>query len=277
MFQSVVRIIKRLIVFLPAIAVTYFALRDLYPIINRTLPTVLAFLLTYILVAYLLIPLAIRLILLIKSPRHVPFYSTTSDGFASDPVNIGLFGTHQDVEQAMRTIGWHGAEPRTIKSLLRLGVSILLKQAYKTAPFSNLYLFGRSQDLGFQLPLANNPGQRHHVRFWAVKPEVAEQFKEHVGFWSQYQPLKGTSGKKYLWLGAASMDTGLGVIRHNAQLTHMIHSDTNAERSLIVEQLKKANIIKSTRNIKIAAPYQLRNRVITGYLKADGQLTICEL
>jgi len=277
MLQTVARIIKRFVVFLPAIGITYFVLKDLYPIINRRLPAALAIWATYVLVAYLLIPLSIRLILLVKRPRHVPFYSTTPDGFASDPINIGLFGTSQDVVRAMTGIDWHVAEPRTPRTLLRLIMSILLKQAYANAPFSNLYLFGRSQDLGFQLPLSNSPGQRHHVRFWAVKPEVAEQFKEHVAFWSQHQPSSQKLDNKYLWLGAASMDTGIGIVRHNAQLTHMIHPDTNAERDLIVEQLNKAKFAKTSRSVEIAAPYQLRNRVITGYLKSDGQLTICEL
>ncbi len=264
-------------VFLPGIGVTYLVIKDLYPVINRRLPAAAAVLATYVLVAYLLIPLSIRLIRLVSRPRHVPFYSTTPDGFASDPINIGLFGTSQDVVNAMTGIGWHLAEPRTSKTLFRLGMSLLFKRPYHNAPFSNLYLFGRSQDLGFQLPLSHNPGQRHHVRFWAVKPEVAEHFKEHVAFWKEHHPKNFSVGAKYLWLGAASLDTGLGIIRHNAQLTHMIHPDTNAERDLMVDQLKKAKLVKASRTVKIAAPYQLRNRVITGYLQADGQLTICEL
>jgi intein-encoded DNA endonuclease-like protein len=57
----------------------------------------------------------------------------------------------------------------------------------------------------------------------------------------------------------------------------MIHPDTNAERELIVSSLKKVRLCKNVKRITIAKPYQLRNRVVTGYLEADGNLTICEL
>jgi hypothetical protein len=80
-----------------------------------------------------------------------------------------------------------------------------------------------------------------------------------------------------LWVGAASLDTGLGVIRHNAQLTHMIHYDTNAERELITKGLKKAGLVKKVRNVSIGKPYRLTNRVISGYMHADGKMKICEL
>jgi hypothetical protein len=78
-------------------------------------------------------------------------------------------------------------------------------------------------------------------------------------------------------VGAASRDVGLGIIRHNAQITHMIHPDTNAERNLIVTNLKKTRLVKKVRTEKIGEPYRLTNRVLTGYLHADGKMTICEL
>lgn len=277
MVEDIVRLLKRALVFLPGIGVTVLVVEDLYPIFDRRLPTALAILVTYVVTAYVLIPAAIRVIRFISKPRHVPFYSVTPDGFASDPINIAVFGSREVLIKAFTMMGWHMAEAKTPTTLLRLILSTILKQPYPNAPFSNLYLFGRSQDLGFQLPLDDNPKHRHHVRFWAVKPETAEHFKEHVAFWQTHHPDKDELDDKFLWLGAASLDTGLGVIRHNAQLTHMIHYDTNAERELIVEGLASTGLVKKTRRVEIASPYQLRNRVLTGYMEADGNLTIVEL
>jgi hypothetical protein len=73
------------------------------------------------------------------------------------------------------------------------------------------------------------------------------------------------------------LDTGLGIIRHNAQLTHAVHPDTNAERNLIVRQLEKTGLVKKTRTVKIGEPYKLTNRVLTAYLHADGRMKIVEL
>jgi hypothetical protein len=277
MITSFARFIKRLLVFVPGAAVAFYVVRDVYPILDKQIPAAPAILLAYLLAAYIFIPGLIRLFRLAFPPKHIPLYSTTPDGFASDPIQIGLFGTREQVIGAMNKIGWHQADGRTPKTLLKLGLSLLLRKSYKNAPFSKLYLLGHSQDLGFQLPVDNNPRQRHHVRFWPIKSQITEQFKEHIEFWEKHHPDKNKHDDKILWLGAASLDIGLGLIRHNAQITHMIHPDTNAERELIVSSLKKAKVCKNVKRIPIAKPYQLRNRVITGYLEADGNLTICEL
>lgn len=277
MLTSFARLIKRLLVFLPGLLVAFYVIRDVYPVLDRQIPAAPALLLAYLLAAYVLIPGILRLFRLVFPPKHVPLYSTTPDGFASDPIQIGLFGTKEQVTSAMRQIGWHQADKRTPMTLLKLGFSILLRKPYPTAPFSTLYLLGHSQDLGFQLPVDNNPRHRHHVRFWAVKSQVAEHFKEDIAFWEKHHRDKNKKDNETLWLGAASLDIGLGVIRHNAQITHMIHPDTNAERELIVGSLKKAKLCKNIKRVTIAKPYQLRNRVLTGYLEADGKLAICEL
>jgi hypothetical protein len=79
-----------------------------------------------------------------------------------------------------------------------------------------------------------------------------------------------------LWLGAASQDIGLAFIRHNAQLTHMIHPDTNKERDLITQQLADAGATLLP-PIQLRRPYQIMNRAWRGYLQTDGTLQVCEL
>ena len=277
MIEDLIRLAKRLAVFLPGIGITYFVVKDVYPVLDRRLPVGMAMLTTYLFTAYFLIPAGLRLVRIISPPKHVPFYSTTPDGFASDPINIALFGRREDVIKSMTKIGWYVAEPRNLRTIFKLVTGIIFSHPYPTAPFSRLYLLGRQQDLGFQLPVGNNPHHRHHVRFWAVKPDVAENFKQHVAFWQEHHPDKNILDDKYLWLGAASLDIGIGVIRHNAQLTHMIHHDTNAERELIVKRLKQTKQVRKVRKVKIGEPYSLPNRVVRGYLQADGYLTIVEL
>lgn len=273
----IARLVKRFIIFLPGAVAAYLVIIDVYPVLDRRLPAAAAVIVAYIMGAYAVVPAIIRLIRILEPPRHVPFYSTTPDGFASDPIQIALFGTREQVITAMKGIGWHQADERTPRNILKLLTHMALNKPYPTAPFSKLYLLGRGQDLGFQLPLEKNPRHRHHVRFWAVKQQVAEHFKEHVLFWHGHHPDTDGNDEQYLWLGAASLDTGLGIIRHNAQVTHMIHPDTNTERDLIVSELQKADLTKQVKFIKIASPYQLRNRVINGYFEADGMLAICKL
>jgi hypothetical protein len=142
------RFLKRLTVLVPGVIVTYFAVEKLYAPLNRRLPTAVVILLIYILVAYVLIPFAIRVLHLIVPPKHIPLYSTTPDGLASDPINVGVVATRQELIDLMQAAGWYKADMRTMHTIIRMITSVILKQPYPNAPFSNLFLFGRSQDLG---------------------------------------------------------------------------------------------------------------------------------
>ncbi len=276
MFATTIRAIKRFIILVPGILIGYLAYTDLFPAFKRRLNGALALLFTYVLAAYVLIPLGLRLVRLFIRHKHLPLYSTTPDGLASDPLNIGIVGTKDQLTRAMEKAGWYQADERTVRTILRFQWSFLLRRPYPTAPFSNLYLFGRKQDVGFQLPIDDDSSNRHHVRFWAVSYTGHPRHLDHINFWRAIHP-PDFKHKRMLWVGAASLDTGLGIIRHNAQITHMIHPDTNAERNLIVRDLKKTRLVKKTRAEKIGEPYRLTNRVLTGYLRADGRMTICEL
>jgi hypothetical protein len=266
---------KRLLVLLPGIGASYLAAKDVYPLLDRRLPAGPAILFTYLATAYIIIPGALRFIRLVVRPRHIQVYSTTPDGFASDPVNIGIIATKSELTKAMRAAGWHLADKRSLQSTFKMITHVILRHPYPTAPFSKLYLFGRSQDLGFQIPVDDNPMHRHHVRFWGVVDVDDPSYREHTLFWRRHHrsPISG----KVLWLGAASKDQGIGIIRHNAQFTHMIHPDTDAERELIVRQLKKAGLVAKTRTVTLVKPYRLENRVFTGYLMTDGKMKILTL
>src|SRR5690606_174821 len=130
----IARFIKRFVVFLPGVFIAYLVAIDIYPVLDANLPVAAAVLLAYLLTAYVLIPAAIRFIRIIEPPKHVPFYSTTPDGFASDPVQIGLYGTRSQVISAMHKIGWHQADKRTPRTIIKMGVSTLLRRPYHTAP-----------------------------------------------------------------------------------------------------------------------------------------------
>lgn len=279
MIGTVTRFLKRFIVLVPGLFAAYLVARDFYPILDRRVPAPLAVIGAYIFGAYILIPALMRVLKFLAPRSHIPHYSTTSDGFASDPVNIGLEGTRRQIIHAMKAAGWYLADKRTVKSMARMALAILLKKPYPNAPFSNLYLFGRKQDLGFQMPVDNSPYSRHHVRFWACSPLLSDIEKRHISFWEGHINGKRSSSRNnsQLWLGAASLDVGLGVIMHNAQLTHSVHPDTDAERDLIIATLAAADKVKSKRTIKIGEAYKLRNRVFRAHLKTDGKVVIMTL
>jgi len=275
MMQFVLRFGKRLAVLLPGIFIAYLSVRDIFPYIDRRLPDVISILVTYMLGAYVLVPALIRFFRIIFPPNHLPLYCVTPDGFASDPLNVGIIATRRELINAMERTGWYVADPRTSKNIIRHVLSVVFDWPYKNAPVSNLYLFGRKHDLAFEIPIKGGAGSRHHVRFWAT----TYQEDKHLTVRSIHWHRRGSRvfGDNLLWVGAASRDIGLAPIRHNLQLTHMIHPDTNRERDIIVSQLRDAGLVKNTHSVKLDDPYRLANRALRGYLHTDGIMTVVHL
>lgn len=276
MLNILVRVGKRLAVLVPALVVGYLSVTDIFPRFRHHLPLVWAIIATYILGAYALVPAIIRGWRIIFPPKHLPLYCVTPDGFASDPINIALIGTRHQIMAAMAASGWHLADKHTPRNLLRAALSTIYGWDYEAAPMSSLFLFGRKQDLGFEIPIeGGQAGSRHHVRFWAATYQDGERFNVRSIHW--HNRTAHLRRERLMWIGAASRDVGVTLIRHNAQVTHMIDPDTNAERSLILQNLRAAGYGGRRRYIKLGAPQRIRNRVWFGYLQTDGRMAILDL
>lgn len=275
MLNYLVRALKRFAVLIPGLAIAYISLHDIFPIVDKRLPLALAIFVTYVLGAYVLIPALIRVIRFIAPARHLQAYCVTPDGFASDPINIGIVGSKQELVATMKAAGWSIADRYTLSHITRAIVSTLLKHTYETAPMSRLYLFGRKQDIGFEIAIAGERGHRHHVRFWATAYKGSND--PQFGSIEWHKQRRRAITKDTLWVGAASRDTGLAFIRHNVQVTHMIHPDTNAERQLIVDGIQKAGRLGGQLSIRLRRPYKLTNRAWFGHLQSDGVLSVIQL
>lgn len=276
MFQYLLRLAKRFAVLLPGIAIAYLSIHKIFPYFDRQLPLGLAIFFTYVLGAYVLVPAIIRLWRIIRPADHLPLYCVTPDGFASDPLNIGIIGTRRQLINSMEQAGWYVADARSLRNNIREMLSAVYGWHYPNAPVSSLYLFGRKQDIAFQIPVEGVPGGgRHHVRFWATTYEGRQPLGFHTIDWQQRR--KRVYADNLLWVGAASLDEGINFIRHNLQLTHMINPDTDKERSLIVERLRAQKLVRKVSTVKLGEPYRLINRVISGYLHTDGRMAVVHL
>lgn len=276
MVPILIRASKRFAILVPGLIIAYLSVFNIFPWLNDHLPVILAAILTYVLAAYLLIPAIIRLIRILLPPAHVPMYCVTPDGFASDPINIGLIGTRQELIQAMTAGGWYETDRLSLRTAIKAGLSAVYDWHYPQAPISNLYLFGHRQDEAFQIPIADVRGGRHHVRFWAVDYTAAKNLSVRSINWHHRQ--EHLRDDRLLWVGAASRDIGVTFIRHNAQLTHLVDSNTDRERELIVAQMLRGKLATLVQTIKLGEPYKLINiRGWRGHLQTDGRMTVMEL
>jgi hypothetical protein len=88
---------------------------------------------------------------------------------------------------------------------------------------SNLFLFGRKQDLAFEQPVPGGPKQRHHVRFWR---------------WDQQR-----DGLP-VWFGSATYDERVGLSYTTGAVTHHIAPDVDRERDRIAAELADDGCVK---------------------------------
>lgn len=187
--------------------------------------TLLLLTLAWAIAAYLIVP---RLWALYFR-RHPPLeqmarVTETGDGHPGDPINIALVGDEAELEHAMMAAGWFPANPITVTSSVHIAADTVLRRPDDDAPVSNLFLFGRKQDLAFEQPITGGPGKRHHVRFWRW-----DEAYEH----------------RPAWFGAATFDRSVGLSHTTGQVTHHIAPDVDAERDWLVSELQQAGVAQS--------------------------------
>jgi len=172
-----------------------------------------------LIVAYALVPFAWER----YAHRHPSFdynprLTRTGDDHPGDPLNVSLIGTKEQIEMIMQAAKWDPAAALGIKSDLKIAEDTVLSRPDAEAPVSNLFLFGRKEDLAFEQPVGGNPRQRNHVRFWKTE--------------------KLNDDGRPIWIGAASYDEKVGLSHTTGQITHHIAPDVDKERDHLFTDLK---------------------------------------
>jgi hypothetical protein len=278
MIGASVRLLWRVFVGALAVFIAYFVLFLFYPYLHAKFPLLICLIILYVITAYFGIPVLVRLWRLVIRPKHLPHYTVSRDGWSSDPVNIAVVcKDEKQLKKAMEKAGWYIADKPTVHNMLREGYAILFNQPYPTAPFSNLYLFGRKQDIGFQIQTGEpaTPRHRHHVRFWQLQTE--EEPHKHISFWEnifQIFPVR----KRQIWIGAATHDVKPFALRiQNLQITHQIDKETNKERDYLIDSLENAHMIKRCETLSAGDPIRFRGQTLGVNITTDGTLRVVEL
>ena len=147
----------------------------------------------------------------------LPCCATNKDGSKKgDPLNLVVVGGLEDAFPALVRRGWRPTEQTWSGSILRMASSFLSGERYAYAPVSNLYLFGRSQDLALQ-KARDSIHQRNHLRLW-LSPMLYHG--------------------KQVWVGQISRDIGSRLTIHTPTLTtHKIDPDVDEARAALMEDM----------------------------------------
>jgi hypothetical protein len=145
-----------------------------------------------------------------------PATTKAMDGAAGDPLNIALVGPLEALRDALISSGWDPAAPVTAGSLRRIAGAFLFGGRYRYAPVSDLYVFGRAQDLAFQRARPTIV-ERNHLRLWLAPVR-------HEG--------------RPVWLGQISRDDGVKFSgRVWPPTTHVIDPDVDEARFFLLQNL----------------------------------------
>jgi hypothetical protein len=146
-------------------------------------------------------------------PCCVTNKSGSRDG---DPLNLVIVGGVADAFPALIRRGWTPTEVTWKGSVLRMIDSALSRERYPYAPISNLYLYGRPQDIALQ-KARDTIHQRNHLRLWRSQMNY-----------------KG----KPVWVGQISRDIGSRMTIHSPTLTtHKIDPDVDEAARALAEDM----------------------------------------
>jgi hypothetical protein len=192
----------------------------------------------------------------VAAAEVIPPTNFTRDGQPSDPLNVRVIGTADQLSAAFVSAGWYRADEITFVTALRISLDAALGRKYSTAPVSDLYLFGRKQDFAFEKP-GRNVRERDHVRFWRGEQPAADG--------------------RPVWIGGATRDTKVELSKSNHLPTHGIAPDVDAERTLIADDLIRTGWVVAERTVPdFPGPTQTHNATGDNY-HTDGQAILLTL
>ena len=211
----------------------------------------------YFLLAYIVLPALWRHHEHEPGLASLPMVTRTGTGIPGDPLNVGLVGSRDDILHAMDAAGWFPADPVTLRTSLEIVGSVVLDRPYHAAPVSPLYYQGKKEQLAFEKPDGRSPDRRHHIRLWQVLD-------------------KGRTGRP-VWLGAVTFDRGVGLSHYTGQVTHHIGPDIDAERDLLMRDLREAGMVEALFQISGIGPTLFGRNGGGDPYYTDGEIDIASL
>jgi hypothetical protein len=174
-----------------------------------------------------------------------------------DMVNFILVGSQQQVQNALEAASWRVADTDNREAVLKAALQTYEKNDYLQMPMSQLYLFGRKQDFGYELAQAYSVvASRHHFRIWKAPSAWNGQT---------------------LWAGAGTHDIGFEKDQRNGSVTHKIDPAVDGERDNIGQTLQQAGKVKSLSYYLPPDPVQGAKNATGGGYRSDGRILVIVL
>jgi len=181
-----------------------------------------------------------------------PTLTHSKSGAAGDPINVLFVGSKDLILNSFHQAGWLIPDPITTKSSMRIAADSLAHRSYPTAPVSNLYVYGRVQDLAFEKP-TTDVQNRGHIRIW------------NTGLLIGGQPV---------WIGAATYDSGIELTSTTHLPTHHIAPTVDLERNAVGASLATTHLVKEEQYAVLTPPIFFAHNGGGDYYASDGNILV---
>src|SRR6266700_2947767 len=181
-----------------------------------------------------------------------PRITQTQSWAHGDPINMVLVGKKEQILQSFHKAGWLIPDPITPQTAEKIAAASLAHRSYPTAPVSNLYVFGRVQDLAFEKP-TNDVQNRGHIRLWKTGILI---------------------GGQLAWVGQASYDHGIELSGTNHLPTHHIVPTVDLERNAVGADLEKTGLVKEEVSVAFTPPIVYAHNGGGDYYASDGEVLV---
>jgi hypothetical protein len=171
-----------------------------------------------------------------------------------DPLNLVVVGNSDLILSAFKQAGWNEAKKLGARSAAGTVRAMANDEGYGQAPVSQLYLYGRAEDLAFEKML-NTFLKRHHLRLWRTGTTTAD-------------------GRE-IWIGASTHDIGLDV--HLGVVSHAIDANLDVERAKVGADLMAGGMVAAEQLVTRPNPLSEGRTATGGTWKTDGRMLVIEL
>ncbi len=189
-----------------------------------------------------------------KMLAGAPLRVTGKDGEPGDPLNLIFVGSDAEIRRAFAQAGWYEPERASGKAVWDSVRAIVQDTGFGKAPVSDLFLFGRHQDLAFAKML-NTVAKRHHLRLWRTTVETPEG--------------------RAIWVAAATHDNGYDI--RPGVISHAIDPDIDAERAKVAADLIATGCVAHRGILSRANPVTQGQTSTGAPWHADGRVEALEL
>jgi len=181
-----------------------------------------------------------------------PKITHTQSGADGDPINLIFVGSQDQITRSFHQAGWLIPDPITPQTSAKIAADSLAHKSYPTAPVSNLYVFGRVQDLAFEKP-TNDVQNRGHIRLWKIGTLI---------------------GGQLVWVGQASYDSGIELSCTTHFPTHHIAPTVDLERNTVGADLETTGLVREEAYGTFTAPIVYARNGGGDYYESDGDVLV---